>query len=93
MEDERTPLSDYALPLPDKDTFKSAPPETKMLYLYDLQCITLENQRKVFVALEKRQKIDDKQHRYQKYISSCSGFVGGFLAVLGSKILKYEEDV
>lgn len=81
-------FSDFELPVTDKDTFKGADPDTRMLYLFDLQMVSLENQRKIFVALELRNKEEEHARKKNTYIAGITGLIGGIAAVFSSKILK-----
>ena len=72
------------LPLPTKEVFDKASIEVKLGFLYDLQCTALENQSKVVQHLRKRQKKDTAA-------ASAMGLVGGFAAVIVSKLVKLWE--
>ncbi len=90
MDQERNdnPLCEYRLPLPTRKTFEGASSETKLNFLFDMSCVSLENQKKVFEHLEKHQKVQEREVNVQRTIAGLTGIVGGFVAALLAKIFK-----
>ena len=76
------------LPLPQKETFANADPRTQMMYLFDLQCKGLENQKVILTELQKRQAQDSSRQKRQSEIAGIFGLLGGFATVLVAKIFK-----
>lgn len=51
---------DFELPLPNRDTFKGADSETKLMYLFDMNCVALDNQAKVISFIKDGRRQDRK---------------------------------
>ena len=66
------------LPLLDRDTFKAANTDAKLMILFDLQCTSLENQSKIEDYLVKRKRVDT-------VVASIFGAVAGFIGGLFDK--------
>ena len=66
----------FELPLPSRDTFKTANPETQSLYLFDLLCVALDNQNVV------RKYIEDDRIHWAKNKRIIFGLSAGSGAVI-----------
>ena len=73
---EEAKSCNFELPLPTRETFKSADPDTRSLYLFDLLCVALENQDKVRQRLELNQK---QEKRFLLGLGTGSGAVGAIV--------------
>lgn len=70
---------DYQLPLPSRDTFEGADSGTKLNYLFDMNCVALNNQNKIVTYLQTERK---RERRITFGLSSGLGAGAGTIVVL-----------
>lgn len=70
-----------------KDTFKTADTDTKLYLLFDLCSSIQKDLKNHSVPCETRFKALESRKFKDTAAASIFGFVGGFVAVLGKKIL------
>ena len=87
-EEDRSLFCDFSLPIPEPETFRCADADTKMNYLFDMQRVSLVNQKQVFGIVEERKKDHLKEVKRQRWIAGFTGIIGGLLGALFTKNIK-----